>query len=120
MNVSFIHQLNLVSCIENGLNVYRKGHYELILIVKYAIARSPLGLSVTVYEAAKQHCLDTEETSAFSGSLNDKNIPCQREWVIRIPDRYVSNGAVARKIMDLGEMNLEVELEDEDQECIHH
>uniref|UniRef100_A0A8R1TV62 4Fe-4S ferredoxin-type domain-containing protein n=2 Tax=Onchocerca TaxID=6281 RepID=A0A8R1TV62_ONCVO len=45
--------------------------------------------------------------------------PCQREWVIRIPDRYVSNGAVARKIMDLGEMNLEVELEDEDQECIH-
>ncbi|VDK62868.1 unnamed protein product, partial [Onchocerca ochengi] len=42
--------------------------------------------------------------------------PCQREWVIRIPDRYVSNGAVARKIMDLGEMNLEVELEDEDQE----
>ncbi|OZC09253.1 Transthyretin-like family protein [Onchocerca flexuosa] len=79
-----------------------------------------LGLSVTVYEAAKQHCLDTEETSAFSGSLNDKNIPCQREWVIRIPDRYVSNGAVARKIMDLGEMNLEVELEDEDQECIHH
>uniref|UniRef100_A0AAF5PGZ6 Transthyretin-like family protein n=1 Tax=Wuchereria bancrofti TaxID=6293 RepID=A0AAF5PGZ6_WUCBA len=46
--------------------------------------------------------------------------PCQREWVIRIPDRYVSNGAVARKTMELGEMNLEVELEDEDQECIHH
>ncbi|EFO22536.1 hypothetical protein LOAG_05953 [Loa loa] len=46
--------------------------------------------------------------------------PCQREWIIRIPDRYVSNGAVARKTMELGEMNLEVELEDEDQECIHH
>lgn len=45
--------------------------------------------------------------------------PCQREWVIRIPDRYISNGAVARKTMELGEMNLEVELEDEDQECVH-
>uniref|UniRef100_A0A1I7VFQ0 Transthyretin-like protein 46 n=1 Tax=Loa loa TaxID=7209 RepID=A0A1I7VFQ0_LOALO len=51
---------------------------------------------------------------------NDYGRPCQREWIIRIPDRYVSNGAVARKTMELGEMNLEVELEDEDQECIHH
>ncbi|KAL3981971.1 hypothetical protein ACH3XW_45255 [Acanthocheilonema viteae] len=46
--------------------------------------------------------------------------PCQREWVIRIPDRYVFDGEVARKTMELGEMNLEVELEDENQECIHH
>uniref|UniRef100_A0A0R3RMT2 Transthyretin-like family protein n=1 Tax=Elaeophora elaphi TaxID=1147741 RepID=A0A0R3RMT2_9BILA len=50
---------------------------------------------------------------------NDYGRPCQREWVIRVPDRYVSSGAVARKIMELGEMNLEVELENEDQECIH-
>ncbi|KAL3981990.1 Transthyretin-like family protein [Acanthocheilonema viteae] len=51
---------------------------------------------------------------------NDYGRPCQREWVIRIPDRYVFDGEVARKTMELGEMNLEVELEDENQECIHH
>ncbi|VIO86488.1 Uncharacterized protein BM_BM10976 [Brugia malayi] len=70
--------------------------------------------------------MDCEEvlTGAIDGyssiTPTGKEKPCQREWVIRIPDRYVSNGAVARKTMELGEMNLEVELEDEDQECIHH
>ncbi|VDK83944.1 unnamed protein product [Litomosoides sigmodontis] len=62
-----------------------------------------------------------------SGELNFElrapcGLPCQREWVIRIPDRYVSSGAIARKVMDLGEMNLEVELEDENQHlinCLH-
>ncbi|VBB35122.1 unnamed protein product, partial [Acanthocheilonema viteae] len=53
-------------------------------------------------------------------SKSHREKPCQREWVIRIPDRYVFDGEVARKTMELGEMNLEVELEDENQECIHH
>ncbi|VDK31164.1 unnamed protein product [Gongylonema pulchrum] len=51
---------------------------------------------------------------------NDYGRPCQREWIIRIPDRYVSSGAVASRTMELGELNLEVELEDEDQECVHN
>lgn len=32
----------------------------------------------------------------------------------------MSSGAVAIKTMELGELNLEVELEDENQECVHH
>ncbi|VDK83233.1 unnamed protein product, partial [Litomosoides sigmodontis] len=64
-------------------------------------------------------CNDYGRTMS-SGELNFElrapcGLPCQREWVIRIPDRYVSSGAIARKVMDLGEMNLEVELEDENQ-----
>uniref|UniRef100_A0A914WH30 Transthyretin-like family protein n=1 Tax=Plectus sambesii TaxID=2011161 RepID=A0A914WH30_9BILA len=49
----------------------------------------------------------------------DYGLPCQREWVIRVPDKYISSGATPKKFMELGVMNLEVELEDEDQDCIH-
>jgi len=44
---------------------------------------------------------------------------CKREWVIRIPDKYISSGNRPTKIIDLGTMNLEVELEDEERDCIH-
>jgi len=50
---------------------------------------------------------------------NDHGLPCQREWVIRVPDKYVFSGSTPKKFMELGVMNLEVELEDEDQDCIH-
>ncbi|VDK53224.1 unnamed protein product [Anisakis simplex] len=43
--------------------------------------------------------------------------PCQRKWVIRIPDKYIFDGTEPGKAMNLGTMNLEVELEDEDQDC---
>jgi hypothetical protein len=45
--------------------------------------------------------------------------PCQREWVIRVPNKYIYSGKTPKKFMDLGVMNLEVELEDEDQDCLH-
>lgn len=44
---------------------------------------------------------------------------CKREWVIGIPDKYISSGTRPRKFMDLGTVNLEIELEDETRDCIH-
>uniref|UniRef100_A0A1I7XQU3 Transthyretin-like family protein n=1 Tax=Heterorhabditis bacteriophora TaxID=37862 RepID=A0A1I7XQU3_HETBA len=39
---------------------------------------------------------------------NDHGKPCQREWVIRIPNKYIFGGSEARESMDLGTINLEV------------
>ncbi|GMR60813.1 hypothetical protein PMAYCL1PPCAC_31008, partial [Pristionchus mayeri] len=50
---------------------------------------------------------------------NDHGRPCQREWVIRMPNKYIYSGTVAAKPMDLGVMNLEVELEAESHDCLH-
>jgi len=33
---------------------------------------------------------------------------CKREWVIRIPDKYISPGTSAKRFMELGAVNLEV------------
>ncbi|CAK5078612.1 unnamed protein product [Meloidogyne enterolobii] len=33
---------------------------------------------------------------------------CKREWVIRIPDKYISSGTSAKRFMELGAVNLEV------------
>ena len=42
------------------------------------------------------------------------NVPlCKREWVIGVPDKYISSGATPSVVMDLGDLNLEVELDDE-------
>lgn len=40
--------------------------------------------------------------------------PCQRKWKIYLPDKYIDG-----KVMDLGTMNLEMKLKDEDRDCIH-
>ncbi|XGW14412.1 hypothetical protein V3C99_000598, partial [Haemonchus contortus] len=48
---------------------------------------------------------------------NDHGKPCQREWIIRIPSNYIYSGAEPERTMDLGTMNLEVELESESQRC---
>uniref|UniRef100_A0AC35U8X8 Transthyretin-like family protein n=1 Tax=Rhabditophanes sp. KR3021 TaxID=114890 RepID=A0AC35U8X8_9BILA len=45
--------------------------------------------------------------------------PCQREWIIRIPEKYISSGRTPEKYMDLGILNLEIQLEHEDKECKH-
>ncbi|KAI6184095.1 hypothetical protein M3Y97_00559700 [Aphelenchoides bicaudatus] len=49
--------------------------------------------------------------------------PCDRKWVINIPDLYVSDvlseGQNPKKVFDLGDVNLEVELEGETTDCIH-
>ncbi|CAD6193117.1 unnamed protein product [Caenorhabditis auriculariae] len=50
---------------------------------------------------------------------NDHGKPCQREWVIRIPNKYITSGPSAIQVMDLGNMNLEVELDNEGRSCIH-
>jgi len=45
---------------------------------------------------------------------------CKREWIIGIPDKYIWSGNKPKSAMDLGRVNLEVELEDEDRhDCIH-
>jgi hypothetical protein len=50
----------------------------------------------------------------------NQHIPlCKREWVIGIPDKYITAGTTPNKVMDLGTLNLEVELEGESRDCIH-
>uniref|UniRef100_A0A183C754 Transthyretin-like family protein n=1 Tax=Globodera pallida TaxID=36090 RepID=A0A183C754_GLOPA len=44
---------------------------------------------------------------------------CKREWVIGIPDKYISSGTRPNKLMNLGSVELELELEDESRDCIH-
>ncbi|CAI5456767.1 unnamed protein product [Caenorhabditis angaria] len=76
-----------------------------------------------------QHILEEEENGLFqlSGSsreltpidpelriyhdCNDHGSPCQREWVIRIPNKYITSGEQAEKYMDIGTLNLEIELD---------
>ncbi|KAL3101131.1 hypothetical protein niasHS_001591 [Heterodera schachtii] len=44
---------------------------------------------------------------------------CKREWVIGIPDKYIASGTLPKKLMNLGSVELEIELEDESRDCIH-
>uniref|UniRef100_A0A914DVG9 Transthyretin-like family protein n=1 Tax=Acrobeloides nanus TaxID=290746 RepID=A0A914DVG9_9BILA len=67
---------------------------------------------------------DTTELTNIDPELRiyhdcNNHVLCKREWVIGIPDKYITSGTVAKKIMDIGTVNLEVELEDEDTSCIH-
>ncbi|EYC22631.1 hypothetical protein Y032_0017g3465 [Ancylostoma ceylanicum] len=39
---------------------------------------------------------------------NDHGKPCQREWIIRVPSKYIYSGSEPLEAMDLGTMNLEV------------
>lgn len=45
--------------------------------------------------------------------------PCARYWKITIPDKYISRGRNAKKTFHLGNVNLEVELDGEERDCIH-
>lgn len=46
--------------------------------------------------------------------------PCPRKWVITIPDKYIHSGqAPPKKYFNLGNVNLEVEVEGETFDCIH-
>ncbi|KAI1725564.1 transthyretin-like family domain-containing protein [Ditylenchus destructor] len=45
---------------------------------------------------------------------------CKREWIIGIPDKYIYSGTTPKKFMNIGQVNLEVELETEDRhDCFH-
>ncbi|CEF60658.1 Transthyretin-like family-containing protein [Strongyloides ratti] len=48
---------------------------------------------------------------------NNNGKTCQREWLIRIPEKYISQDREPKKFINLGTLNLEVELEQEDKEC---
>uniref|UniRef100_A0AC34FJ00 Uncharacterized protein n=1 Tax=Panagrolaimus sp. ES5 TaxID=591445 RepID=A0AC34FJ00_9BILA len=52
-------------------------------------------------------------------SCNNYVNPCNREWIIGIPDKFISSGKTPTKVFDFGTMNLEIELEDEGHDCIH-
>jgi len=45
--------------------------------------------------------------------------PCDIKWVLDIPDKYITNGPVPKKLFNLGDVNLEVELEGQGFDCIH-
>ena len=44
---------------------------------------------------------------------------CPVEWTISIPDKYITFGQIPTEIFDLGDVNLEVELEGQRRDCIH-
>uniref|UniRef100_A0A0K0FRA6 Transthyretin-like family protein n=1 Tax=Strongyloides venezuelensis TaxID=75913 RepID=A0A0K0FRA6_STRVS len=48
---------------------------------------------------------------------NNNGKSCQREWLINIPEKYITQERTPKKTMNLGTLNLEVELEQEDKEC---
>uniref|UniRef100_A0A914WED9 Serine/threonine-protein phosphatase n=1 Tax=Plectus sambesii TaxID=2011161 RepID=A0A914WED9_9BILA len=68
---------------------------------------------------------DTRELTTIDPFLkvyhdcNDGAVPCQRKWKIQVPDKYVTAGKTPKKAFNLGDVNLEVELSDEDHDCIH-
>ncbi|KAE9554305.1 hypothetical protein FO519_002476 [Halicephalobus sp. NKZ332] len=41
-------------------------------------------------------------------SCNNYINPCPREWVLKVPDKYISSGGTPKVVMDMGSMNLEV------------
>ncbi|TMS36301.1 hypothetical protein L596_003496 [Steinernema carpocapsae] len=51
---------------------------------------------------------------------NDAGLPCDRKWKIWIPDKYIThNSRTPEKVMDLGVMNAEVEIDGETRDCFH-
>jgi len=84
-----------------------------------------LGSGYTAADGSFQLQGDTVELTNIDPEVRiyhtcNMHVPlCKREWVIGIPDKYITAGAQPRKIMDLGVLNLEVELEDESRDCIH-
>uniref|UniRef100_A0A0R3RKX3 Transthyretin-like protein 46 n=1 Tax=Elaeophora elaphi TaxID=1147741 RepID=A0A0R3RKX3_9BILA len=49
---------------------------------------------------------------------NDGGIPCDREWRLRIPVKYISNAGEAQSIMDMGILNAEVVFYGEKRDCL--
>lgn len=45
--------------------------------------------------------------------------PCQRKWVLNIPDKYITSGPTPKTLMNLGVVNLEVEIDGESRDCVH-
>ncbi len=47
--------------------------------------------------------------------------PCPIKWVLEIPDKYIFAGPPSniKKVFNLGDVNLEVELEGQSHDCIH-
>ncbi len=46
-------------------------------------------------------------------------LPCQRRFGIAIPDKYVSEGSVAKKFYDAGKIELSGQFSGETRDCIH-
>ncbi|KHN88830.1 Transthyretin-like protein 5 [Toxocara canis] len=67
----------------------------------------------------------TDETTPIDPKLNiyhdcnDGAKPCQREISITIPDSYISNGKVAKKIYDAGTIELAGVFAGEKRDCVH-
>uniref|UniRef100_A0A914XCM6 Uncharacterized protein n=1 Tax=Plectus sambesii TaxID=2011161 RepID=A0A914XCM6_9BILA len=44
--------------------------------------------------------------------------PCQRKIKFTVPDKYIHDGTV-KKWFDIGEVNMEIEFQDEERDCSH-
>ena len=45
---------------------------------------------------------------------NDGIVPCQRKWRIKLPKKYITKGKTPKEIMDIGVLNLEMEMPNEE------
>ncbi|VDN50470.1 unnamed protein product [Dracunculus medinensis] len=50
---------------------------------------------------------------------NDGWKPCQRKFSIKLPDSYVTNGDIPRRIYDVGRMELAGKMPGEERDCLH-
>ncbi|CAJ0584192.1 unnamed protein product, partial [Mesorhabditis spiculigera] len=50
---------------------------------------------------------------------NDQHKECLRRWLIRIPSRYITDGETPTETLEIGTLNLEVQLEKEQRRCIN-
>uniref|UniRef100_A0A0N5C9Z6 Transthyretin-like protein 46 n=1 Tax=Strongyloides papillosus TaxID=174720 RepID=A0A0N5C9Z6_STREA len=83
-----------------------------LLDSSYTDANGSFNLSGHAYELTN---IDVELRILHDCNNNGKS--CQREWLIRIPEKYITQERTPKKTMNLGTLNLEVELEQEDKEC---
>ncbi|KAK6040236.1 Transthyretin-like family protein [Cooperia oncophora] len=46
-------------------------------------------------------------------------LPCQRKFTIKLPDKYITQGKVPKKIYDAGTIQLAGAFPGEERDCLH-
>uniref|UniRef100_A0AC35FEZ8 Uncharacterized protein n=1 Tax=Panagrolaimus sp. PS1159 TaxID=55785 RepID=A0AC35FEZ8_9BILA len=68
---------------------------------------------------------DTTELTTIDPHLkiyhdcDDGLIPCQRRWKFELPNHYITSGRTPKKVLNIGEWNLQAKMPDESHDCVH-